>query len=227
MIAHHRLQAVGNLAEQGVADRVAERVVDVLEPVEIDHEQRAAFLPVRGVAQGFVERLTHHRPVGQAGQRIEAGKARNLALAAALLGQVGADAPKPEEASALVEDGVAGQRPVNVLLARRPNDDIGERETRRQMEAERLAFLYRILGFGFHRQEIGELPPEKRSRDPLEIVGELLGDVRQGSHRIGFPEPAAAAGFEFVDEALALRACSSSLRRRRPAAMMLLHPATL
>ena len=31
-------------AQQGVANRMAERIVDVLEPVEIDQEQRAALL---------------------------------------------------------------------------------------------------------------------------------------------------------------------------------------
>ncbi len=74
MIAHHRLQPVGDLAQQRVADRVAERVVDVLEAVEIDQEQRAALLAVGRVAQRLVERLAHHRAVGQAGQRVEAGE---------------------------------------------------------------------------------------------------------------------------------------------------------
>ena len=71
VVAHHRLQPLGDLAQQRIADRVAERVVDVLEPIEIDHEQRAALLPVGRVAQRLVERLSHHRPIGQAGQRVE------------------------------------------------------------------------------------------------------------------------------------------------------------
>ncbi len=39
MVAHHRLQPFGDLTEQRVADRMAERVVDVLEAVEVDQEQ--------------------------------------------------------------------------------------------------------------------------------------------------------------------------------------------
>ena len=74
VVAHHRLQALGDLAKQRVADRVAERVVDVLEPVEIDHEQRAALLAMGGVAQRFVERLPHHCAVRQAGQRIRTAR---------------------------------------------------------------------------------------------------------------------------------------------------------
>ena len=65
MVAHHRCQPIGDLAKQRVADRMAERVVDVLEPIEVDHEQGAALLAMGRVAQRFVERLTHHRAVGQ------------------------------------------------------------------------------------------------------------------------------------------------------------------
>ena len=79
VVAHHRLQPLRDLAQQRVADRVAERVVDVLEAVEVDQEQRAALLPMGGVAQRFLERLAHHRAVGQAGQRVEAGEAGDLA----------------------------------------------------------------------------------------------------------------------------------------------------
>ena len=63
MVAHYGFQSVGHLAEQGIADRMAERIVDVLEAIEVDHEQRAALLPMRRVAQGLIERLAHHRPV--------------------------------------------------------------------------------------------------------------------------------------------------------------------
>ena len=68
MVAHHRSQSLRDLTEQGVPDRMTKRVVDVLEPVEIDQEQRTALLAPRGVAQGFVERLAHQRAVGQSGQ---------------------------------------------------------------------------------------------------------------------------------------------------------------
>ena len=113
------------------------------------------------VAQRFVERLAHHRAVRQAGQRIEPGEARDLALGLALLGQVGADAAESEEAAAIVEDRVAGQRPVDVLLARRADDHIGEGKARGQMEAERLALLGRVRRV-VDREEVGELAPEQR-----------------------------------------------------------------
>ena len=80
MIAHYRGQAFGDLTKKGIADRVAERVVDVLELIEVDHEQGAALFAMGRIAQRFVERLPHHRTVRQAGQRIEPGEARDLAL---------------------------------------------------------------------------------------------------------------------------------------------------
>jgi hypothetical protein len=42
VLAHHACQPLSDLAEQLVAGGVAERVVDVLEAVEIDEEKRAA-----------------------------------------------------------------------------------------------------------------------------------------------------------------------------------------
>ena len=201
MIAHHRLQPLGDLAKQSVADRVAERVVDVLEAIEIDEEQRAALLPAGGIAQRLVERLAHQRAVRQAGEGIEPCQPRDFLLGTALLGEVGADAPEAQESAALVENRVAGQRPVNVLVARRPDDDVGERESRREVKAQRLAlFMDRADRAGVDRQQIGELPAEQRLRFALEIVGELLRDVGQGAFGVGFPEPAAAAVLEFGNE---------------------------
>ncbi len=194
MITHRQFQPVRDLPEQCVADRVAERVVDVLEAVEIDQEERAAFLPARRVAKRLVERLPHHRPVRQSGQRIEACKPRDFLLGPALLGEVGADAAKAEEAAALVEDRVAGKRPVNVLVAGRRHDDVGEREARGEVETERLA----VAGLG--RQQVGKLPAQELRRFAAEVVGKLLRDVGERAFGVGFPEPAAAAVFELLDE---------------------------
>ena len=68
MVAHHAGQPLRDLAEQRIADRMAQRVVDILEPVEVDQEQRAALLAARGVAQCLVERLAHQRAIGQSGE---------------------------------------------------------------------------------------------------------------------------------------------------------------
>ena len=160
MVAHDRGQALGDLAEQCVADRVAERVVDVLEPVEIDQEQRAAFLPASGIAQRLVEGFAHQGAIGQAGQRIEAGKAADLLFRAALFGEVGADPAEAEEAAALVEDRIARQRPVNILVARRAHHHVGEWEAGRQVEAQGPLFAQIVAGAGADRQQIVKLPAQ-------------------------------------------------------------------
>ena len=70
VLAHHRLQAVGDLAEQGVADRVAERVVDVLEAIEVDQEQGAALLAVGAHCEAL-------RRASAASSRGSAGRSAN------------------------------------------------------------------------------------------------------------------------------------------------------
>src|SRR3954449_13120997 len=69
------------------------------------------------------------------------------------------------------------------------------------MEAERLALLHR-LRIMIDREKVGELPAQQFFRLALEIVGKLARYVGEGAERIGFPEPAAAAVFELVDEML-------------------------
>ena len=206
---------------------MAERVVDVLEAVEVDQKQRAALASMVRVAQRLVERLAHHRPVGQAGQRVEAGEPRDLLLGPALLGQVGTDAAEAEEAPAIIEDRIARQRPMHVLVACRTDDHVGEREARRQVKTEGLALLDRIQALGVDRQQIGELASEQLFGLTLEILGELARDVGQCAERIRLPEPAAAGILELVDEIERLLGLPFEASRRRPPAIALRVTATL
>ena len=68
LAAHHALEAARDLGEQQVADAVTERVVDDLEPVdvEVQHADRAAVAP-RG--RGRLLQALHERgPIREAGQ---------------------------------------------------------------------------------------------------------------------------------------------------------------
>jgi hypothetical protein len=123
-----------------------------------------------------------------------------LVLGTALLGEIGANSAETQEAAAFVEDGITGQRPVNILLARRANHHVRERKARGQVEAERLALLVGFPRVGVDRQQIGKRATKQGFGRALEIVGELAGHIGQSAKRIGFPEPAAAAVFEFRDE---------------------------
>ena len=64
-------QAAGQLAQQLVADLVAEGVVDVLEPVDVE-EEHGDRRPV-GPLQLGVDELVQVRPVGQLGEVVVAG----------------------------------------------------------------------------------------------------------------------------------------------------------
>ena len=85
--AHQAGEPLRELADQVVAGRVAERVVDVLEAVEVEIEQRE---PLPGLArfdQGAIEPVAEQRPVGEAGQRVVEGEVLGLRLARLQLGR--------------------------------------------------------------------------------------------------------------------------------------------
>lgn len=74
--------------EQDVADSVAQRIIDVLEVVQVQkqHGQRtAARLLVGNVAMGA---FRQERAVGKVGERVEVGQPLNAVLGLSLLGDV-------------------------------------------------------------------------------------------------------------------------------------------
>ena len=76
-------QAPGDGLQQLVADRMAERVVDRLEVVEVEEEDRVV-APARG--EQLAELVEEQRAVGQAGQRVVVGLVLEAALQLAQLG---------------------------------------------------------------------------------------------------------------------------------------------
>ena len=76
-------QAPGDGLQQLVADRVAERVVDRLEVVEVQEEDRVV-APARG--EQLAEPVEEERAVGQPGQRVVEGLVLEAALQLAQLG---------------------------------------------------------------------------------------------------------------------------------------------
>ena len=72
-LSHAGIQAPCRLLEQPVANTVAQRVVDILEPVQIEVQERD-FLAVTVCVPDLVfEAVTQHLAVGETGQRIEIG----------------------------------------------------------------------------------------------------------------------------------------------------------
>ena len=67
------LQHAGDLLDHPVADRVAERVVDLLEVVEVEHQHRAGRLLAAAAGELGAQVLLEAAPVLQPGQRVVAG----------------------------------------------------------------------------------------------------------------------------------------------------------
>ena len=66
--AHHLAQADGDLLEQAVARVVPERVVDLLEAVEVDQQQRGRLAAALGGRQRVRHAVVEQRAVGQVGE---------------------------------------------------------------------------------------------------------------------------------------------------------------
>ena len=70
-IAHHRLQSVCDLDQQAVPYLVTERVVHILEVIQVQVQQRELMAAALRQCKGLAEPGREHRAVGQARQRIE------------------------------------------------------------------------------------------------------------------------------------------------------------
>src|SRR3546814_15679079 len=86
---------------------MAERVVDRLEAVEVEQQQRAGLRLPHMVAQRAFEQVGDVQPVGKARQRVVTRKLVDFALRPFLFGQVGAAAAKALEMAERVADRLA------------------------------------------------------------------------------------------------------------------------
>ena len=80
-------QAVGDLAQQFVADLVAERIVDALELVDVDIEDRKR-LALGKLRHAPLQMAAHQHAVGQVGQRVVMRHMRDALVGADALGDV-------------------------------------------------------------------------------------------------------------------------------------------
>ena len=94
---------LGDADQEGVAGRVTARVVERLEPVEVEHEDREGLAPA-AVGDRFAELALERAVVAQAGQGVE----------------VGADADRAMRLGVLEGDrGLAGEQLGQLELVRR------------------------------------------------------------------------------------------------------------
>ena len=176
---------------------MAERVVDLLELVEVEHHQRGAALgALEGVQRG-IDPLLHPVAIGEPGQRIELGEAIGLFLAAEVLGHIDRASTEAEEIGVRVMQRLAGEFQHDVMLPIIGLDgEVGKALARVELEAERAA-----VPLAFDRDE--QLL-ERRSGDALERASKALDDGRaqidDTAIGIGRPETDRATALDFVDD---------------------------
>ena len=90
--AHAAAQPLGGHAQQGVAQRVAQGVVDGLEAVQVDEVDGQLITVASAAGQGVGEVLLEEDAVGQLGQRVVVRQPRDLGLGPLALGDVLGDA---------------------------------------------------------------------------------------------------------------------------------------
>ena len=77
-IANRRFEPTANFDQQLVANGMAERIVDQLEAVEIDQQQRTFMLAVPLPHRCLFNQLAHQQAIGEPGQGIGAGSAHRI-----------------------------------------------------------------------------------------------------------------------------------------------------
>ncbi len=192
---------MGDLLQQRVAGLVAQRIVDRLEPVEVEQEQRGRAIGADGLVEALVERGAHALAIGEPGQPVVKRQPGDLRFGAALLGQIGAGADKPLEAAIIVDHRPARDRPP----ALHPGTDsgthriIGKTRARRQMETQRPLGARRG---GIHLEQFGQRPPDRRVIRFRHYICHLLRQIGQPAVAVGLPEPAGALRLELAHQPL-------------------------
>ncbi len=91
LVAQDMAQAPGDLDQQFVADAVTERVIDVLETIDVHEDQRQRFGVAFDAAQCLADAIGQQAAVGQAGQRVEMRQPVNVRLVRLVRRDVGDD----------------------------------------------------------------------------------------------------------------------------------------
>jgi hypothetical protein len=82
--SYHPLQPFRDRAKQRVADRMAKRIVDALEPIEIEKHHRDAIAPAKRLFHLILEQ----HAIGQIGQRVVPRHMDDLGLGLAAFGDI-------------------------------------------------------------------------------------------------------------------------------------------
>ena len=122
--------AARGLAQHLVAGRVAERVVDELEVVEVEVEERDRLAGAARADEVQAQLLLELRAVRQAGERVVVGEVGDLRLGAAALGDVLAGAQDGDDLALVVAQRAVAPRDLAVVAVLGPDERL-ERVARR------------------------------------------------------------------------------------------------
>jgi hypothetical protein len=134
-----------------VAFKVPQAVVDLLEVVQIQHQQDQRLVLGAGVRKGGFGALQEHAAVDHARQRVGAGHAVQLAFQVLALGDVAINALDTSEVPVLVEDRLAADGDVDhaPVLAHHLAGKVGHGAMRLDGGLERVAVrALRVVGLG-------------------------------------------------------------------------------
>ncbi|HRH28702.1 MAG TPA: hypothetical protein PKV17_07975, partial [Aquabacterium sp.] len=109
LLAHTLAQSLGHHLEQQVARGVSQAVVDGLEVVQVDEDHAHQRLMSARQVHGMVQPLMDHGAVGQLGQGVVVGHARQARLGLLELGDVGQHADKVRGVALVVAHGADRQ----------------------------------------------------------------------------------------------------------------------
>ena len=186
VLADHRGEALRDLLEQGVADRVAERVVDVLEAVEVDQEERAAGWPLALLcsASSSVRRISERlgRPVSESylARRLISSSERRCWVRSVPMPR------KPRKRPYSSKLGVPeSDHQISAAVLARTLMSVKGSRVERWKPSVRSEDL--VAAPVVEADQVGEgLADQLRGRG-LEVGGELLGDVGEGAARRSSP----------------------------------------
>ncbi len=208
-----------DLLQQRVTRRVAERVIDLLEAIEIDEEDGAWPPPVPERDQARLERARHAETVGQTGQRIVHRKLRGLLRRSALLGDINAGPTIAGEIARVIKLGRAGHQPPPIVFpARGTQGELLEARPPGHDERQRPADLGAFVA---PDEMISKRGPDHIFGIEPQSRGEGLRQIGQTTRAVGCPEPALAGPFEILEKQQRISCQAMRMRRDRFAACRL------
>ena len=191
-------QALGDRAEHGVALGVTEGVVDRLEAIEVEKEDRARRARRRSGTKTIAEQLADSTTVRQTRKHVHVRKMREPLLRLAHFGDVAADAAKALEAAGRIDDRIARNRnPARAASGLQLHVELVERLLLKQLTAQ----------FGIAAQQRRHRVTEQLARRTAEQSRHSRTDISDAILAIDLPQPAHAALLIFLEQ----QACTFAL----------------